>query len=78
VDAAAAVKAAVIAAGCAVPVAGVGGITEPAFAERLVRAGTIDAVCVGRAQLTDPEWARKALAALGDSAALSPKEERPR
>jgi NADPH2 dehydrogenase len=68
VDAAAAVKAAVTAAGCAVPVAAVGGITEPAFAGRLVREGTIDAVCVGRAQLTDPEWARKALAALGDPA----------
>jgi 2,4-dienoyl-CoA reductase-like NADH-dependent reductase (Old Yellow Enzyme family) len=47
-----------------VPVAAVGGITEPAFADRLVREGTIDAVCVGRAQLSDPEWSRKALAAL--------------
>ena len=64
VAAAAAVKAAVVAAGHAVPVATVGGITEPAFADRLVREGTVDAVCVGRAQLSDPEWARKALAAL--------------
>ena len=64
VDAAAAVRAAVIAAGRAVPVAAVGGITEPAFADRLVREGIVDAVCVGRAQLSDPEWARKALASL--------------
>ena len=64
VEAAAAVKAAVVAAGRAVPVAAVGGVAEPAFADRLVREGTIDAVCVGRAQLSDPEWARKALASL--------------
>lgn len=60
VEAGAAVKRAV-----AIPVAAVGGITEPAFADDLVRRGVLDAVCVGRAQLKDPEWARKALEALG-------------
>lgn len=59
VEAGAAVKRAV-----AIPVAAVGGITEPAFADDLVRRGVLDAVCVGRAQLKDPEWARKALEAL--------------
>jgi NADPH2 dehydrogenase len=64
VAAAAAVRNAVAASGCPVPVAVAGGITDPGFADRLVREGTVDAVCVGRAQLADPEWARKALAAL--------------
>lgn len=59
VEAGAAVKQAV-----SVPVAAVGGITDPAFADDLVRRGVLDAVCVGRAQLKDPEWARKALEAL--------------
>ena len=47
-----------------VPVAGVGGITEPAYAERVVREGLVDAVCVGRAHLADPGWAGRALATL--------------
>ena len=60
IAAAAAVKRAVT-----VPVSGVGGITDAVFADSLVRDGSVDAVCVGRAQLKDPEWARKALAELG-------------
>ncbi|MHB0979120.1 MAG: NADH:flavin oxidoreductase [Thermoleophilia bacterium] len=59
VEAGAAVKRAV-----PIPVAAVGGITDPAFADDLVRREVLDAVCVGRAQLKDPEWARKALEAL--------------
>lgn len=59
VEAGAAVKRAVT-----VPVAAVGGLTDPAFADDLVRRGVLDAVCVGRAQLKDPEWARKALETL--------------
>jgi NADPH2 dehydrogenase len=47
-----------------VPVAAVGGITDPVFADDLVRRGVLDLVCVGRAQLRDPEWANMALAAL--------------
>jgi len=47
-----------------IPVAAVGGITDPAFADDLVRRGVLDAVCVGRAQLKDAEWARKALETL--------------
>ncbi len=59
VDAGAAVKRAV-----SIPVAAVGGITDPAYADDLVRREILDAVCVGRAQLKDPAWARKALETL--------------
>ena len=59
VEAGAAVKRAVT-----VPVAAVGGITDPFYADDLVSRGVLDVVCVGRAQLKDPEWARKALEAL--------------
>ena len=44
-----------------VPVIGVGGITEPAFADRVIREGRVDMVAVGRAILNDPKWARKAV-----------------
>ena len=43
------------------PVVGVGGIKEPAYADRLVREGIVDLVAVGRALLKDPKWAIKAL-----------------
>lgn len=59
VEAGATVKRAV-----SIPVAAVGGITDPAYADGLIRNGQLNAVCVGRAQLKDPEWARKALAGL--------------
>lgn len=48
-----------------VPVSAVGGITDPRYADDIVRRGLVDAVCVGRAQLKDPEWAAKALAEVG-------------
>jgi NADPH2 dehydrogenase len=47
-----------------VPVIGVGGITEPAFADQLVVEGKVDLVAVGRALLHDNEWAQKAAQAL--------------
>lgn len=47
-----------------VPVIGVGGITEPAFANQLVAEGKVDLVAVGRALLHDNEWAQKAIQAL--------------
>jgi NADPH2 dehydrogenase len=43
------------------PVVGVGGIEDPAYADRLLREGIVDLVAVGRALLKDPEWAIKAL-----------------
>jgi NADPH2 dehydrogenase len=60
-EAAAEVRRALRASGSGVPVSAVGGITEPEFADRLVRDEVVDLVCVGRAQLKDPEWPRKAL-----------------
>jgi NADPH2 dehydrogenase len=48
-----------------VPVIGVGGITEPEFADQLVRGGRVDLVAVGRALWKDAQWAEKALAILG-------------
>jgi 2,4-dienoyl-CoA reductase-like NADH-dependent reductase (Old Yellow Enzyme family) len=44
-----------------VPVIGVGGITEPKFADRVIREGRVDMVAVGRAMLSDPSWARGAV-----------------
>jgi 2,4-dienoyl-CoA reductase-like NADH-dependent reductase (Old Yellow Enzyme family) len=46
------------------PVIGVGGIIEAAFADGLVRAGTVDLVAVGRALWHDVEWPQKAIKAL--------------
>ncbi|MDA8145128.1 MAG: NADH:flavin oxidoreductase [Thermaerobacter sp.] len=60
VEAAAAVRRAVT-----VPVAVAGGITEPAFADSLIREGKTDLVAVGRALLRDPRWALRAARELG-------------
>ena len=57
--------AAIVRAASPVPVSAVGGITDPRYADDIVRRGLVDAVCVGRAQLKDPEWAAKALAQVG-------------
>ncbi|MCR4398105.1 MAG: NADH:flavin oxidoreductase [Firmicutes bacterium] len=43
------------------PVICTGGITEPEFADRLVRYERADLVGVGRPQLEDPRWAEKCL-----------------
>ncbi len=48
-----------------VPVIGVGNITEPEFADKVIWEGTVDMVAVGRALLSDPEWALKAAQRLG-------------
>ena len=50
-----------------VPVIGVGGITEPEYADRVIREGRVDMVAVGRAILNDPGWARKAADILSGS-----------
>jgi len=48
-----------------VPVVGVGGITNPEFADRLVREGKVDLVAVGRALWRDVQWAQNAMTCLG-------------
>jgi len=50
-----------------VPVIGGGGIRDPIIADKFVREGKVDLVYVGRAQLDDPEWAKKAINALKDT-----------
>jgi len=42
-------------------VIGGGGIKDPLFADKLIREGKIDLVYVGRAQLSDPKWAKRAV-----------------
>ncbi len=43
-----------------VPVCVAGGITNPEYADQLIREGRTDLVGIGRALLADPAWARKA------------------
>jgi NADPH2 dehydrogenase len=43
------------------PVIGVGGITEPEYANAVIREEKVDLVAVGRAFLKDPDWATKAI-----------------
>ena len=47
-----------------VPIMVTGGIREPVHADRIVREGHADLVGIGRGMLDDPDWARKAIAAL--------------
>jgi 2,4-dienoyl-CoA reductase-like NADH-dependent reductase (Old Yellow Enzyme family) len=42
------------------PVIGVGGISEPEYADKLIKKGIVDLVAVGRALLKDPDYAKKA------------------
>jgi NADPH2 dehydrogenase len=49
------------------PVIGVGGITEPEYADKLIREERVDLVAVGRALLKDPDWAVKAIETLSKS-----------
>ncbi|MDI6847350.1 MAG: NADH:flavin oxidoreductase [Candidatus Bathyarchaeia archaeon] len=44
-----------------IPVIGVGGITEPEYANAVIREEKVDLVAVGRALLEDPDWATKAI-----------------
>jgi NADPH2 dehydrogenase len=48
----------------AIPVAVAGGIREPGHADRIVRTGQADVVCVGRAMLDEPAWTRAAIVTL--------------
>jgi NADPH2 dehydrogenase len=43
-----------------IPVIGVGGIKDPAYADSVVRQGRADLVAVGRAYNADPNWAKEA------------------
>jgi 2,4-dienoyl-CoA reductase-like NADH-dependent reductase (Old Yellow Enzyme family) len=47
-----------------IPVISVGGITEPEFADRLIREEKIDLVAIGRKLLEDPDWAKQAIETL--------------
>lgn len=49
-------------AAVAIPVVGIGRITQPQTAENAIREGRCDAVAVGRALIADPEWVQKAAA----------------
>ena len=49
-----------------VPVIGVGGITEPEYADRIIREGRVDMVAVGRGMLANPTWAADAARRLQD------------
>ncbi len=51
------------------PVAVVGGINDPAFADKLIADGKTDIVALGRALTADPEWANKALNGQSDDIA---------
>lgn len=44
-----------------IPVIGVGGITEPEYANTVIQEGKVDLVAVGRALLEDPDWTAKAI-----------------
>ena len=43
-----------------IPVMGTNTIKDPDFAEQLLEDGVCDFVCIGRAQIADPEWSNKA------------------
>lgn len=47
-----------------IPVIGVGGVTEPEYANKLIQEGQVDLVAVGRGLLKDPDWAIKAIKTL--------------
>lgn len=45
-------------------VVGVGGITDPQFADEAIKKSRIDLIAVGRSMLKDPTWCKKALLAI--------------
>ena len=49
-----------------VPVFSANRIFDPGQAEKILREGWADAVCIGRGQIADPEWANKAQEARAD------------
>jgi len=44
-----------------IPVMGGGGIKDPLFADKLIKEGRVDLIYVGRVQLSDSTWAKKAI-----------------
>jgi 2,4-dienoyl-CoA reductase-like NADH-dependent reductase (Old Yellow Enzyme family) len=48
-----------------VPVIGVGNITEPEYADRIVREQRVDMVAFGRMLLSNPEFPKQAAQKLG-------------
>jgi len=44
-----------------IPVIGVGGITEPEYADEVIQGGRVDLVAIGRGLLKDPAWVLKAI-----------------
>ncbi len=44
-----------------IPIIGVGGITDPEYADKIIMEGKVDLVAVGRAIYNDPKWAKKAV-----------------
>jgi len=50
-----------------IPVIGVGGITKPEYANKIIQEGKVDLVAVGRGLLNDPDWAIKAIKTLETS-----------
>jgi NADPH2 dehydrogenase len=44
-----------------IPVIGVGGITEPEYANKVIQDGQVDLVAIGRGLLKDPAWISKAI-----------------
>jgi len=44
-----------------IPVIGVGGITEPEYADKVIQDGRVDLVAIGRSLLKDPAWVLKAI-----------------
>ena len=48
-----------------IPVIGVGNITEPEFADKIIREGKVDLVAIGRKLLADPNFPREAAEKLG-------------
>ncbi len=44
----------------AIPVIGTGGISDPEFADQILREGKVDLVATGRAQIADAQWSERA------------------
>ena len=56
--------AAAVRAAAGVPVVVAGGITDPHFANRVVAEGQVDLVAIGRAMLSNADWAVQARQAI--------------
>jgi len=44
-----------------IPIIGVGGITDPEYADTIIMEGKVDLVAVGRALFNNLNWAKKAV-----------------